>query len=465
MTTFRFSISVLLVSTCAFGQGTSDPYPRPLGDGQAPIVVSFAEFATLPDIDGVPARIMKLVDEPGTGRLFANDMRGPLYSIDYEGRSVTAYVDTNDARWGVPVESGGREVGMQSFAFHPQFGEAGTPGFGKFYTWSDTSDKTPAPDFVPGDGDDDHDTVLLEWTARTPGAATYDGDGPRVVLRVEQPFWNHNGGFIGFNTVAEPGNADFGLLYIGVGDGGSGGDPFGLAQNRETVHGKVLRLDPLGNNSASGNYGIPASNPFVGDSSAREEIYAYGFRNPQRFAWDTDTGAMYVTDIGHGTVEEVSIVTAGANLGWNTWEGSFRYLDRGSVDASDPRRDAAVTFPVAEFGQEDPAIQARSAVTGLVVSRSAAIPALENVGLFGDLVSGEILAFDLDDPPNGQDGLRRVLLNDNGSPRTALEIVQVTNTRQGREAASRVDLRMSPGPDGQIFLLNKSDGTIRLLVP
>jgi hypothetical protein len=151
-------------------------------------------------------------------------MRGPLYTVSYDGRVVTQYLDVNAPRWGVRVQSTGRERGLQSFAIHPQFGLAGTPGFGKLYTWTDTSNTVPEPDFVPGGGNNTHATVLLEWTAKTPAAATYDGGPPREVLRLEQPFANHNGGHLSFNPLAMPGSADFGLLYVGAADGGSGGD-------------------------------------------------------------------------------------------------------------------------------------------------------------------------------------------------------------------------------------------------
>ena len=109
---------------------------------------------------------MNLIDESGTGRLFVNDMRGPLYTVSYDGTAVREYVDINDAVWGVSVQSMGRERGFQSFAFHPQFSQAGTPGFGKFYTYIDTSNQTPAPDFTTPNEMTTHDTVLLEWTAQ-----------------------------------------------------------------------------------------------------------------------------------------------------------------------------------------------------------------------------------------------------------------------------------------------------------
>ena len=118
---------------------TDDPFPGPIPATEGAISVGAAEFAVLPDIGGVAARMMNLVDEPGTKRLFVNDMRGPLYSVSYDGKTVLLYLDVNAAAWGNPVQSAGSERGFQNFAFHPQFGQAGTPGFGKFYTFVDTT--------------------------------------------------------------------------------------------------------------------------------------------------------------------------------------------------------------------------------------------------------------------------------------------------------------------------------------
>ena len=190
-------------------------------------------------------------------------MRGPLYSVSYDGASVRLYVDINDPKWGVGVQSGGRERGFQSFAFHPQFGEAGAPGFGKFYTYTDTTNQTPPADFTTANPATTHDTVLLEWTAKTPGAATYDGGLPRELLRLRQPFANHNAGQLAFHPLAKPGSPEFGLLYMGVADGGSGGDPMRLAQNVASAFGKIFRIDPLGSNSRNKKYGIPPGNPLA----------------------------------------------------------------------------------------------------------------------------------------------------------------------------------------------------------
>jgi hypothetical protein len=459
-------VALAIMVTAALAQRTDDPFAQPIEAVEGIINVDFVEFASIPDVAGEVARPMILINESGTGRLFVNDMQGQIFSISYDGATVTEYVDTNADNWGFSVQSTGRERGMQSFTFHPQFGRAGTPGYGKFYTWSDVTNTDPEPDFVPGGGDDTHDTALLEWTATTPGAATYDGGPPRQLFRFEQPFRNHNGGQIGFNTLAEPGDSDFGLMYVGVADGGSGGDPLFNSQKLDSGFGKIFRIDPLGSDSANGNYGIPADNPFNNrDSASLSEIYAYGVRNPQNFAWDSQNGNMFFTDIGQNIVEEISQVTAGANLGWNTWEGSFGFISRQAVSTESPRSDPTVTYPIAEYGQLDPLLQPQSASIGLVVYRDNTIPQLQNRILFGDLPSGEIFHLDADNlPQGGQDAIRRVLLNDDGEAKTLLELIQDKNREQGRDPATRVDLRFGTGPGGQVFVLNKQDGTIRLLV-
>jgi glucose/arabinose dehydrogenase len=424
------------------------------------------EFAALPDMAGVAARMMTLVEEPMSRRLFVTDMRGPLYTVSADGKTVTLYLDTHDPKWGTPVQSQGRERGVQSFVLHPQFAQAGTPGFGKFYTYADTSNQTPPPDFTTANPTSTHDTVLLEWTARTPGAATYDGPAPRELIRLRQPFANHNGGAIAFNPTARPGTADFGLLYMGIGDGGSGGDPMNLSQNLASAFGKVFRIDPLGKNGRGGRYGIPASNPFLKTPDALPEIFALGIRNAQRFAWDSKDGAMYLSDIGQNIVEEVSPVSVGANLGWNIWEGSFRFVSRQAVSVESPRSDPKMTYPVVEFDQVDPLLQNNSASVSLVIYRHNVIPRLTNRMLFGDMPSGEVFHVNADAlPKGGQDAIRRVLFvsGDGQTPRTALAIMQEKNQAQGKKPATRADLRLDVSSAGRIFLLNKADGTIRVI--
>jgi hypothetical protein len=443
---------------------TNDPFPDPLPAVEGAIRVNVAEFASLPDIDGVASRMMNLVHEPGTRRLFVNDMRGPIYSISYDGRTVTPYLDVNQPQWGHPVQSTGRERGFQSFTMHPQFGEIGTPGYGKFYTFLDTTNMAPPPDFVPGGEESTHHTVLLEWTARSPADATYDGGPPKELFRLRQPFANHNGGHLAFHPHARPGTPEFGLLYVAIADGGSGGDPFAHAQNLGSAFGKLFRIDPLGSNSRNKQYGVPASNPFMLTGGALPEIYAYGVRNAQRFVWDPKNNNLFLADIGQNIIEKVTLVPPGANLGWNVWEGSFRFISRQAVAIEGQRGDPKVTYPLVEYGQPDPLLQSQAAANGVIVYRGSDIPQIGNLVLFTDMPSGEIFFFSADDlPRGGQEPIRRIILRTNGADTTLLRLVQEKNTAQGKAPASRADLRLSQGVGDQVLLLNKGDGTIRQL--
>jgi len=464
----------LLVLPCALlaqdtGAGSRTTRPFAAVDTMTGLVtVNVQEFASIPDVAGAAARMMLLVDEPRTRRLFVNDMRGPIYSVSYDGKTVVPYIDINDSTWGVNVNSQGRERGMQSFAFHPQFGQAGAPGYGKFYTWSDSRNNQVPADFLPLGSTNTHHTVLHEWTARNAAAATYDGGPPRELLRFQQPYANHNGGMAAFNPLARPGTADFGLLYLGIADGGSGGDPQNHAQNLSNGFGKIFRIDPLDRTSRNGKYGVPPSNPFADGHvpDALPEIYAYGVRNPQRFGWDPANGTMFFSDIGQNLIEEIGIVTAGANLGWNVWEGSYRYAGRGGVDPADFRGDSTMSYPVVEWLHGDPLFLSQTAVTGVhVVRGNNSIPALRNKVLFGDNPSGEVFYFDADKLPRGKsDGIHRILFRLDGSqPKKLLTLIQEKNTQQGKQQANRADMRLGAAVDGRVFLLNKYDGTIRVI--
>ena len=155
MNAIRLAAAAVLTASCAFGQNI-DPFPQPIAASEGVIRVGIADFATVPQVGGEAARMMLLVNEPGSRRLFANDMRGPLYTVGYDGKSVTPYVDINAPTWGVKVQSQGRERGFQSFALHPEFNRPGTRGYGKFYTYTDSSNMEPKPDYVPAGGGNTH---------------------------------------------------------------------------------------------------------------------------------------------------------------------------------------------------------------------------------------------------------------------------------------------------------------------
>jgi hypothetical protein len=259
------------------------------------------------------------------------------------------------------------------------------------------------------------------------------------------------------------------LLYLGNADGGAGGDPMNLAQNLSSSFGKILRIDPLGSDSLNGKYGIPKDNPFVNDNDPLTlgEIYAYGARNPQRFAWDSKTGALYMADIGQGIAEEVTTVPKGANLGWRVWEGSYRFVNGAEVSLDAPRSDPKVTYPVVEFAQLDPLLQNSSAVTMGYVYRHSRLKSFANLLLFGDNPSGEMFYVNADKLPanGGQAAIRRILFSDKGQSKTLLDLVKEKNAAQGRKPPTRADLRYGEGPNGRIFILNKWDGVIREIVP
>ena len=450
--------------------GTRDPWPNPIPREEGAITVNFVELATLPDVEGNAARPMLMSYEPGTERMFVNDMHGALYAVSKDGKSVRPYFDHRDPRWDIPVQFQNFERGFQSFAFHPDFDRRGSRGYGKIYTYTDTSNVTPTPDWLHGPGTKvSHHAVLLEWTAKNPEAAAYDGDAPRELMRWQRPYVNHNGGQLAFDPTVRRGTAEYGLLYLGNADGGSGGDPQNVAQDLASSFGKILRIDPLGNNSANGKYGIPKDNPFVNDNDPGTlgEIYAYGARNPQRFAWDSKTGAMYMADIGQGIDEEITTVPKGANLGWRLWEGSHKYVNGSEVSLDSPRSDPKVTYPVVEFAQLDPLLQNSSAVTMGYVYRHNRLKALRNLLLFGDNPSGEMFYVHADRLPKngGQDAIRRIVFNDKGQTKNLLDLVKARTAEQGKKPPTRADLRYGEGPDGRIFILNKWDGVIREIVP
>ncbi len=205
-----FAALAWLAASPVEAQVTNNPFTAPIEATEGVVAVRFVEFAVIPDANGEAPRMMHMVDEPGSKRLLVSTMRGPIFSVSYDGKTVAEYVDVNAPAWKIGVQSQGTERGLQSIAFHPQFSQRGTRGYGKFYTYTDTPDITPKADFTHSGSGHTHDTVLLEWTAKNPAAAAYDGAAPRELLRFAQPFANHNGGEIAFNDLATPNTPEFG---------------------------------------------------------------------------------------------------------------------------------------------------------------------------------------------------------------------------------------------------------------
>ena len=255
----------------------------------------------------------------------------------------------------IPVDASG-EGGLLGMAFHPNF--PATPQVFLSYTRTGPDAQHPLT------------SVISRFTSRD-GGATLDPASEQVILTLDQPYTNHDGGNIAFDR--------FGNLFIGFGDGGSANDPQNNGQNVNTLLGKLLRIDVDGAPAAGKNYAIPADNPFAAAGGA-PEIYAWGLRNPWRWSFDRDTGRLWLADVGQDAWEEVDIVELGGNYGWNVCEGAHL---RGS---SAPCGNAAFTDPISEYDHFD----GRCAITGGYVYRGADIPGLFGAYLFGDFCSGTI---------------------------------------------------------------------------
>ena len=226
--------------------------------------------------------------------------------------------------------------------------------------------------------------MLTEWRVDASNPDIADPTSRREILRLDHPQFNHDGGMIAFGADKN--------LYISIGDGGNADDegpghsPGGNAQDMSRVLGKILRIDVNGTDGIGGRYGIPGDNPLALDPSAAHEIFAGGLRNAFRFSFDQQTGDLVAADVGQNNVEEVDIVTKGANYGWRIKEGKFKFLPGdpnnpgdGAVDPNDTSTPAGLTDPVAQYDHDEGV-----AIIGGLVYRGSAIPSLQGKYIFGD---------------------------------------------------------------------------------
>ena len=300
------------------------------------------------------------LQHPGddSNRLFVVEQAGIIktFENDPSATEASVFLDLQNQ-----VTSGG-ERGLLGLAFHPNF-EAN----GLFYVNYTVSNPLR--------------TVISQFQVSPDNPDRADKSSETVLLSFEQPFGNHNGGQIRFGPD--------GYLYIATGDGGSGGDPRGNAQDRTTLLGNILRIDvdaSIDNNQA---YAIPPDNPYVGnDQGFREEIFAYGLRNPFRFSFDAQTGDLWAGDVGQNEFEEIDIIRNGENYGWNILEGNSCY-EADNCDRS------GLTDPVFVYDHS----QGRS-VTGGVVYRGPTLDELEGRYVYADFISGRIWALNASTPEN-----------------------------------------------------------------
>ena len=301
----------------------------------------------------------------GTNRIFVVEQRGVI-SVFQNDSNVTQkkiFLDIQDR-----VNDSGNEQGLLGLAFHPDYENNGY--FYVNYTASNLNR-----------------TEISRFSVSPQNPDSADKNSEFQILSYSQPYSNHNGGKVAF------GPAD-GYLYIGVGDGGSGGDPQCNAQNLKILLGSILRID-VNTNIGNQHYGIPPDNPFAGNTQGyREEIYAYGLRNSWRFSFDPVTNWLWVGDVGQNAYEEVDVVESGGNYGWNIYEGFHCY--NAPPCQTQPCDTTGKILPVWEYSHG-----LGISVTGGYVYRGPSVPELEGKYIYADYGSGRIwsLAYDGMNPP------------------------------------------------------------------
>jgi glucose/arabinose dehydrogenase len=384
---------------------------RKLACGGVAILAAGVVHAQLPDVPqgtvsvevqpvaiGLSSPVELVPANDGSGRLFIVEQPGRVRSLNTGTINPQVFLDMSGQ-----ILFGG-EQGLLGLAFHPDFGDPSKPGYQTLYTYA-THPPDATPDFsVPMSGTPANHCVLTEWKTSGTAGGGVNPATRREVLRIAHPQSNHNGGKISFR-------ASDGYLYIAIGDGGASNDVgnghtpnIGNAQDVTNLLGKILRIDPLapaltpGSTdplSGNGRYRIPATNPFRTSGGGRDEIYAYGFRNPYRFSFDAASDRLIVGDVGQGAMEEVNVVQIGRNYGWNRKEGSFLFNPATGGISADPNPNPAFTNPVLEYDHGD-----GISVIGGFVYRGSAIPALTGQYVFGDFLrpgsGGRLFYGDLD---------------------------------------------------------------------
>ena len=390
-------------------QSCTDSDPVNLKPIPAPIAMDSKAFVALKDLvtagQGLVAPSWGTAAPGDRQHLFVTDTVGKLWAINTADGSKNLVLDLSgllvqDLGQEIPSLPGYDERGLLGAAFHPAYRRNGL-----IYTFtSEPFDLGILADFpirglFPSHSPNNR-SVISEWRVINPRAAepTVFG-GRRVLLRIDHPELNHNGGALNFGRD--------GFLYISLGDGGNANDQdaigghnpsIGNGQDRSSVLGKILRIDPGHSTSGNGQYGIPRSNPFAGPGSPGgeagctdglcDEIWAYGLRNPFRFSFDTGTGNLLVGDVGQNKIEEVDVIRRGGNYGWHYKEGSFFFQPNGTDGSGNgfvSKQNCAnvptagLIDPVAEYDHDE-----GLAIVGGFVYRGSGIPALQGHYVFGD---------------------------------------------------------------------------------
>ncbi|WP_223033230.1 PQQ-dependent sugar dehydrogenase [Hanstruepera marina] len=376
------------------------------------------------------------IKNAGDDRLFVVEQDGIIKIVNPDGSvNGTPYLNIDDR-----VINSGNERGLLGLAFHPNYLSNG-------YVFVN---------YINNSGN----TVVSRFVANPPNGNTADPNTEVNLLTISQPYSNHNGGDMAFGSD--------GYLYIATGDGGSGGDPENRSQNLTTLLGKMLRID-VNNAQGGNNYAIPNDNPFVGNASALDEIWAYGLRNPWRFSFDSQTNDLWIADVGQFDIEEinsVAITEDGLNYGWRCYEGNSVYNNSGCPSMS------TMTFPVAQYTHSSSGAF-KCSITGGYVYRGSIYSNLTGKYLFADYCSDEIgvlsyngstweMAFSQQFSGNGWTSFGEAF---NGelyiSGRDSGNIYHIIDSNLSIEEFNRNKIKLYPNPTESNLTVSVSTGEIK----
>ena len=476
----------LAVGQLAIGLDASAtlPFRNPI-DADIPKVawsIELEDVVTIPNSNNKAPRLEFLTGGGTPGLAYVLDQRGKIYTFapNSASPSPTLFLDLTAE---VPAFRDGFQQGLRGLSFHPDFNNSGSDGYRKFYTSHSRTAfggplvGNPVIRGAPSPPGVDHDSIVGEWTVNANG--NVNTSSYRELLYVGQTKDDHNIGQIGFNPNASSGDADYGNLYVALGDGGGVQDPYDQGQNLSQPLGSYLRIDPL--TSGGDPFSVPGDNPFRVNNNpetVQNLIWAYGLRNSHRFTFDTaGEGKMLLSEIGQGSIDEINIGVAGANYGWDVREGTYATTANENVVDDLPANHSTdnFTYPVAQYDHTNNLLNRSAAIVGGSVYRGTDVPQLTGLYFFGDFASnsGPIFAVDVDDLierdnfsdlSNLNNGhlapFAEVQLTSGGVEKTLLEII----ADESGQFQSRTDLRFGVGPEGEIYVLNKRDGMVRKIV-
>lgn len=429
------------------GKAIEDPIPQKIGSSG--LVVKMEPVIQFPFTnDRIPrTRITKMGVHPVTGERMVVDLQGKLYKLN-DKDEASVYIDMAK-EFKSFINSPGLATGFGSFAFHPEFEKNGL-----FYTTHSEPAGTKPADFAYADSIPVKlQWIVEEWKTDNPEAEVFEGKS-RELFRIDMVTQIHGMQEIAFNPYAEKGDDDYGLLFIGLGDGGAVEQGYDfIPRGKEMAWGKVYRIDPQGRNSKNGQYGILASNPFAGDLTAIQETYAMGFRNANRIHWLKD-GRMLVSNIGQRQLESLYLIPEpGVDCGWPDREGTFQIERKGDINFvyTLPENDGDYNYPIAQYDHDE-----GNAIMGGFEYRGDDILELKGKYIFGEIVKGRLFYIDVADIESGrQTEIKEWFVSLEGKQ---VNLSDLTKT-------SKVDLRLGQDKDGHVYIMTKPDGMMYRLIP